>query len=160
MSSSTEPASEDQADHDLVPATSYVPPTQYEKWTREANERDISISVLISSMVELGLNDVETDDSELLSETIELRRKLAEARDQRDEAVENTRKLESQEYVTGLGKIKDLIIENPGIERREIQNHVAKNAHTFTNEYLNQLEFSSFYQKDGRWYPPEEVESE
>jgi hypothetical protein len=142
-----------------VPATSYVPRIQYEKWKREADNRDQSISTLIATMVEVGLNDIELDD-ESPSEIVELRSELQEVRSERDDLYEKLQQKERGDHQVGLGRIKELIIENPGIDRREIVNFVVTNPVLFVDSYLASLEVSTFRKRDGEWYPPESMEVE
>ncbi|GAA1302627.1 hypothetical protein GCM10009647_019260 [Streptomyces sanglieri] len=109
-----------------VPATSYVPRIQYEKWKREADNRNQSISTLIATMVEVGLTDIELEDDSP-SEIVELRSELQEVRSERDDLHEKLRQKERRDHQVGLGRVKELIIENPGIDRREVINFVAAN---------------------------------
>lgn len=140
-----------------VPATSYVPQTQYEKWKGEAENRDQSISTLIATMVEIGLNDIELQD-ESPSEIIELRSELRDVRSERDDLYKKLQQKERGDHQVGLGRVKELIIENPGIDRREVVNFVVEHPVLFVDSYLSSLELSEFRKQDGEWYPPESIE--
>ncbi len=140
-----------------VPATSYVPQPQYEKWKREAENRDQSVSTLIATMVEVGLNDIEVED-ESPSEIIELRSELRKVRFERDDLYEKLQQKERGDHQVGLGRVKELIIENPGIDRREVVNFVIENPVLFVDDYLASLEMSEFMKEHGQWYPPESME--
>jgi len=142
-----------------VPATSYVPQIQYKKWKREAESRDQSVSTLIATMVEVGLNDIELQD-ESPSEIIELRSELNEVRSDRDDLYEKLQQKERGDHQVGLGRVKELIIEKPGMDRREIVNFVVENPVLFVDDYLSSLELSEFRKQDGEWYPPESMEAE
>jgi len=142
-----------------VPATSYVPQIQYEKWKREAESRDQSVSTLIATMVEVGLNDIKLQD-ESPSEIIELRSELREVRLDRDDLYEKLQQKERGDHQVGLGRVKELIIERPGLDRREIVNFVVGNPVLFVDDYLASLEMSEFVKQDGQWYPPESVEAD
>lgn len=144
----------DQVDeNETVTATSYVPQSQYNKWQNEAELRDQSISTLISSMVEMGLNDIDLEESP--SEIVELREKLRQVRSDRNRLQEQLQVQEQQDYQVGLGRIKELIINNPGLDRREIINFVNENTISFTDGYIESLESSEFQKLNGEWYPPE-----
>lgn len=142
-----------------VVATSYVPRSQYEKWEKEADERNQSVSSFIASMVEVGVNEIQLEQ-ESPSEIIKLRKRLQKVRLERDELQENIEAEERTDYQIGLGKIKELIIANPGIDRREIINHIAQNPVIFAEKYLDRLASSEFIQEGGRWYPPDSVRGE
>ncbi len=139
-----------------VPATSYVPKGQYEKWRREADERDQSVSTLIATMVEVGLNDIEVD-KESPSDIVKLRSELTKVRSERDDLHEKLRRKERGDHQVGLGRVKELIIENPGIDQREIMNFIVENPVQFVENYLESLEASEFTRQDGEWYPPESM---
>ena len=139
-----------------VPATSYVPRIQYEKWTREADERDQSVSTLIATMVEVGLSDIEVEN-ESPSDIVNLRSELTKARSERDDLHEKLQRKERGDHQVGLGRVKELIIENPGIDRREIVNFIVENPVQFVDGYLESLEASEFRRQDGEWYPPESM---
>lgn len=149
----------DSGENDTVVATAYVPAAQYQRWENEAEARSQSISSLIASMVEAGLNDVQFEE-ESPNEIIELRQRLHKIRDERDDLRQELEAHQSQEYEVGLGKVKELIIENPGIDRREIMNHVASNPIVFVDDVLESLESSSYRRVDGEWYPPKELGGE
>jgi len=140
-----------------VPATSYVPQLQYEKWKREAEKRNQSVSTLIATMVEVGLNDIGLEN-ESPSEIIELRSELRDVRSERDDLYEKLQQKERGDHQVGLGRVKELIIENPGIDRREIVNLVIENPVLFVDDYLASLELSDFVKQNGHWYPPESIE--
>ncbi|NGM70262.1 hypothetical protein G6M89_14795 [Natronolimnobius sp. AArcel1] len=154
-SSSSEDSEKDALEK--VPATSYVPRIQYEKWKGEAENRDQSISTLIATMVEAGLNDIELED-ESPSEIVDLRSELQEVRSERDDLYEKLQRKERGDFQVGLGRVKELIIENPGIDRREIINFVMENPVLFVDSYLESLETSEFRKQNGKWFPPESVE--
>lgn len=144
------------ADGETVPATSYVTPTLYQHWQDEAENRNQSVSKFISTMVESGLNQISLENGST-HEIIELRQEIQEIRSERNELRRKLEGTQQQDYQVGLGRIKDLIINNPGIDRREITNNVSENTHKFVNNYLECLEDSEFRNDDGRWYPPENM---
>lgn len=137
-------------------ATSYVPQTQYQLWEKEAEKRDLSVSGFISSMVQIGMTDVELKDDSP-SEIIELREQLRQVQAERNKAKKQKRNQNQEAYHVGLGKIKELIINNPGIDRHEIVNYVMENPIIFVDKYLESLESSKFTNRNGEWYPPEKV---
>lgn len=141
---------------ETVVATSYVPRTQYQLWEKEAKKRDMSISQLISSMVQAGLTDIELEEDPS-SEIIELRNQLRQVQAERDKAKKEKRNQNQEAYHVGLGKIKELIINNPGIDRHEIVNYIMENPVIFVDKYLQNLEGSEFNNRNGEWYPPEEI---
>lgn len=141
---------------ETVPATAYVQKPQYQRWVKEANDRNQSVSALISSMVEVGLNEIELEE-ESPSEIIELREQLRQEQAAREELSQELKAQEQGKYHIGLGRIKEVIIENPGIDRREIVNYVVENPTRFVDEYLENLEASEFINRDGEWYPPKGV---
>lgn len=143
-------------DSETVPATAYVQKPQYQKWVREADKRDQSVSGFISSMVEVGLNDIELEKESPL-EIVELREQLRQERTKREELRQELKTQEQGVYHIGLGKIKELIINNPGVDRREIVNYVVENPARFADKYLMNLESSEFVNEGGKWYPPESV---
>jgi len=110
-------------------------------------------------MVELGLNEVKLEQASP-SEIVEVRQQLQNVRAERDDLQQSLRKQTQQDYSVGLGRIKEVIIENPGIERREIVNFVVSNPVQFVDEYLDELEESDFRVKKGQWYPPENLEDQ
>jgi hypothetical protein len=142
---------------ETVVATSYVPQGQYERWENEAAKRNQSVSSWIASMVETGFRNIQIEE-ESPDEIGDLRRRLRQLRNERDELQQRMNAQQQQEYQVGLGKIKDLIIENPGLNRKEIMNHVNANTVIFVDEFLDHLENSEFVKDDGDWYPPEEVD--
>jgi len=146
----------DSDESTTVVATAYVPADQYQRWENEAEARGQSISSLIASMVEAGLNDIQIEE-ESPDEVIELRQRLHEIREEKDSLRQKLEAQQRQEYEVGLGKIKEVIIENPGIDRREIMNYVSSNPLLFVDGVLENLEGSSFRLENGKWYPPEEV---
>lgn len=139
---------------ELVAATSYIPRSQYEQWKREAKARDLSVSTLISNMVQVGLSEIELEER-TPEEIVELRRRLQEAQNERNELQRKVRKLEKQDFQIGLGKIKEFIISNPGVTRREITNYILKNPIQFVDSYLEELESSHFTREGEEWFPPE-----
>ena len=141
---------------ETVVATSYLPQSQYQQWEREASKRNQSISEFISSMVQAGMNDIQLDEGSQ-SDIIELREQLRQVRAERDEARKEKQNLDQEAYHIGLGKVKELIINNPGIERRELVNYLVENPVIFVDMYLNSLEATEFVNKGGNWYPPEGV---
>lgn len=141
---------------ETVVATSYVPQTQYQLWEKEAGKRNLSVSEFISSMVQVGMTDVELKDDSP-SEIVELREQLRQAQAERDKVRKEKRNQDQEAYHVGLGKIKELIISNPGIDRHEIVNFVMENPVIFVDKYLQNLEDSKFTNRNGEWYPPEEV---
>ncbi|GAB7008977.1 hypothetical protein [Halorubrum trueperi] len=153
---SADGAQDGASECETVVATSYVPQGQYERWESEATKRNQSVSSWIASMVETGLRDIQVE-AESPDEIGDLRRRLRQLRNERDELQQRLNAQQQQEYQVGLGKIKDLIIENPGLNRREIMNHVSDNIAVFVDEFLDHLENSEFVKDDGDWYPPEEV---
>lgn len=153
---SSDRAQDGPSECETVVATAYVPQGQYERWETEAAKRDQSISSLIALMVETGLRDIQIE-AESPDEIGELRRRLQQLRTERDELQQRLNVRQQQEYQVGLGKIKDLIINNPGINRREIMNHVSDNIMVFVDEFLDHLDDSEFVKENGDWYPPEEV---
>lgn len=141
---------------ETVPATAYVQKPQYQRWVKEADDRNQSVSGLISSMVEIGLNDIELEEDSP-SEIVELREQLRQEQAAREELRQELKAREHGDYHIGLGRIKEVIIENPGIDRREIVNFVIENPAKFVDEYLENLETSEFSNQGGQWYPPEGV---
>jgi hypothetical protein len=140
-------------------ATAYVPQPQYERWQEKADERNQSVSSFIATMVELGLNEVKLEQ-ESPSEIVELRQRLQKVRAERDDLQQSLQQQTQQDYSVGLGRIKEIIIENPGIERREIVNYVVSNPIQFVDKYLDELEESAFRVEEGQWYPPENLEDQ
>jgi hypothetical protein len=149
----------ESSDCETVVATAYVPQTQYERWEIEAAERNQSISSLIASMVETGLRDIQIEQ-ESPSDIVDLRSRLQRVQAERDELQQRLQAQQRQDYQVGLGKIQDLIIEEPGINRREIMNYVSNNMAVFVDEFLDHLESSEFVNRGGNWYPPEEVKEQ
>ncbi|MDB2281293.1 hypothetical protein PM030_05340 [Halorubrum ezzemoulense] len=142
---------------ETVVATSYVPEQQYQQWEEEADKRDLSISEFISSRVQAGMTDIQLKDDSP-SEIVELRESLREARAERDKAKKQKRNQNKEAYHIGLGKIKELIISDPGIDHRELVNFVVNNPVVFVDKYIDSLEESKFTSRGGKWYPPEEME--
>jgi len=163
MSSESSSAGDEQNGHTTTGqksvATSYVPQPQYERWQEKADEKNQSVSSFIATMVELGLNEVKLEQASP-SEIVEVRQQLQNVRAERDDLQQSLRKQTQQDYSVGLGRIKEVIIENPGIERREIVNFVVSNPVQFVDEYLDELEESDFRVKKGQWYPPENLEDQ
>lgn len=154
--STDEQSRSNSAEDETVVATAYVPKPQYKQWEREAAKRNQSISSLIASMVQTGLRDIQVEDDSP-SEIVDLRSRLQQVQNERDDLQQRLNAQRKQDYQAGLGKIQDLIIERPGINRREIINHINNNVAVFVDEFLDHLEESEFIKKDGDWYPPEEV---
>jgi predicted transcriptional regulator len=146
----------DSVEDETVVATAYVPKPQYKQWEKEAAKRSQSISSLIASMVQTGLRDIQVEDDSP-SEIVDLRSRLQQVQNERDDLQQRLNAQQKQDYQVGLGKIQDLIIERPGINRREMINHVNSNIAVFVDEFLDHLEDSEFVKNDGDWYPPEEV---
>lgn len=163
MSSEASSAGDEQSSQTAVDqkavATAYVPLPQYERWQEKADERNQSVSSFIATMVELGLNEVKLEQ-ESPSEIVELRQRLQKVRAERDDLQQSLQQQTQQDYSVGLGRIKEIIIENPGIERREIVNHVVSNPVQFVDKYLDELEESAFRVEEGQWYPPENLEDQ
>ena len=163
MSSEVASAGGEQDDQTTVEqkavATSYVPQSQYDKWQEKADERDQSVSSFIALMVELGLKEVKLEE-ESPSEIVELRQRLQKVRAERDDLQKSLQQQAQQDYSVGLGRIKEIIIKNPGVDRREIVNYVVNNPIQFVDKYLDELEESAFRVEEGQWYPPEDLEGQ
>lgn len=157
MSETTDQSMNQSSSTETVVATSYVPQVQYQQWEKEAEERDLSISAFISSMVQVGITNIQLKDDSA-SEIVKLREQLRQVQAERDEATKQKRNQNQETYHIGLGKIKEEIINNPGIHRYELVNFVAENPVSFVNDYLESLEDSNFVSQDDKWYPPKEME--
>ena len=99
------------------------------------------------------VDDERVDDSP--SEIIELREQLRQVQAERNKAKKRNQNQEA--YHVGLGKIKELIINNPGIDRHEIVNYVMEDPIIFVDNYLKSLESSKFINRNSEWYPPEKL---
>jgi len=146
----------DSDDEETVPATSYVTPTQYQHWQDQAEKRNQSVSTFISTMVEVGLRQISLED-ESPNEIVKLRQQLQILRSEKRELRDKLENNQQRSYQVGLGKIKDLIINNPGIDKHEMTNFVSDNTYMFVDKYLDHLYDSEFRNQDGKWYPPEDM---
>jgi hypothetical protein len=147
---------QDIGDEETVPATSYVTPIQYHHWQDEAEKRNQSVSTFISSMVEAGRRQISLEQGSP-DEITDLRKQIQTLRSERDEVRRKLEATQQQDYQIGLGKIKELIVNNPGFTRREIAIHVSENPFIFVDKYLESLEDSEYKNNGGMWYPPESV---
>lgn len=107
-------------------------------------------------MVEIGLNDIEIEQNSP-NDVVQLRSQLRELEQERDHLHERLQAIQRQQHHIGMGRIKELIIKNPGISRTEIFNHIAKYPQEYARKSLDRLESSDFTVQNNQWYPPDEV---
>ena len=144
---------------DQIPATSYVSKQQYQEWKEVADEKNQSISSFIATHVEAGRREIE-QVADQPSDIVELRKQVQELRAERDNLRNKLNNIENMQYGVGMGRVKDLIINNPGIDKASIVNFVMEEPVKVTDDILSNLRKTDFVNKEGKWYPPEEMEVE
>ena len=146
--------SDGDSSDELVTATTYVPSTQYTDWKAEAAERGISISSFISTRVDAGRRNIKRIESDP-SETDQLRHELQQYRTERDALRRQLEAKQDQDYHVGLGKIEQLINNNPGIRTEEVISFVSENAVKFVDKYLSSVEMRGYVNQNGQWFAPD-----
>lgn len=147
-------SSEDDSSDELVTATTYVRSTQYADWKAEAAKRGTSISSFISTRVEAGRRNIKAIESDP-SEMDQLRHELQQYRTERDALRRQLEAKQDQDYHVGLGKIEQLINNNPGIRTEEVILFVSENAVKFVDKYLSSVEMRGYVNQNGQWFAPD-----
>lgn len=142
--------------NELIPATSYVPEKLYQEWQEAAEEQNQSISSFITTRVEAGRRQIQQSETKP-SEIVELRKTIQELKADREELRRKLNNTEDIKYGVGMGKVKELIIDNPGIDKPSIVNFVAEEPVKVADDILQTLRRTKFSEEQGKWYPPEEM---
>lgn len=141
-----------------VTATTYPTEEQYQRWRKEAEERNMSVSEFIQGMTEAGIKkfsvEVTPDESrrELRNQRNDLKRELNRARDRISELEDQ---LQDQEFQT----IKQYVESNPGASFNEILQRVTDSAPRRVNTHLHVMEGEEVRVNDGQYYPIDDDDS-
>lgn len=130
----------------------YLTEDQHERWKRQAECLDMTLSEFIQAMTEAGMKKfevtVEPDESnrELRAQRNDLQQELHRARNRIDS-------LEEQLYRREYSTILRFVRENPGASYDEIVRHVMDTVPVRVNDHLQELEGENIKQENDGYKP-------
>ncbi|MFB6187466.1 MAG: hypothetical protein ABEI86_11445 [Halobacteriaceae archaeon] len=144
------------------PAMTYPSKDQYARWKSCADDRDMSVSEFMQSMIEAGLKvdqgfelSLDRDES-----TAQLREQRNDLKRELDRARDRIQKLENRLHETERMTVEDFIEENPGATHAEITQHLIDTAPERVVKHLEALEGDSVLVEDGKYYPANKKDSQ
>ena len=140
-------------------ATVYVTEEQYQRWKGEADDRDMSTSEFISSMVEAGLKKFEVE-FERDESYHSLRRQRNEIKNQLGECRERVSDLEEQLHTQERKDIEEFVEANPGTSFDAVLQHIVDSAPRRVNSHLHALEGDAIRVEGEQYYPLSETGGE
>ena len=141
---------------DTQPAMTYPTTEQYDRWKRQADEFDMSVSEFMQSMVEAGMKkfdaSVEPDET-----NHELREQRNDLKDELDRTRSRVEELEEQLHGGERAAVREFVAENPGAEFGEIVQQVIDTAPERVNRHLDDLESDALRVENGEYYPTDDA---
>jgi len=138
-------------------ATTYPTVEQYERWKKQADEMDLTVSEFIKCMTEAGRKDfeikVEPDET-----TQELREQRNDLTRQLEQARERVESLEDRLHHDERHQIERIVEENPGASFADIVQHFANSLPDRVTRHLDELEGTTIQRRDDGYYAAEEGE--
>lgn len=137
-------------------ATLYVrvPPTLKEKWKREAERRQMSLSTFGAQMISAGLRDIsvqfDVDES-----VIELRGQRNDLREELENARARIEYLENQVFSSERRTVVRYVEENPGVTKEEIGQRLADTIPERLADVLSMTLADELRREGNRFYPQE-----
>lgn len=130
---------------------SYPGDEQYDQWTEDAEEMDMSMSEYVERMVEAGRTKIPIT-AHVVDSDYKLREQRNDLRNELRNARERIEALEARLHRDELGAVVEHIRENPGIDHAQLTNWVGSKAPSLTQQYVKDLRGELIEERDGGYY--------